>query len=385
MHTSNKNNAKVVMRIFVICFFSFLWLPTLDLFFGLDHAPTPNENRASATWPSFAFTLAQVHALPGSLEAYYNDHFGFRKRLIRWEHKWKRKWFDDFSCADVLIGRNGWLYYSGEGMIDHYRGTKLFTTTELFAWQGILEKRRDWLARRGIKYLFVVPPDKQTVDPEYLPDWMTKVAPKTKLDQFVEHMRSYSTVPVLDLREPLRVAKQFMQPYQQTDTHWNFYGGFIGYQAVVRALAHQLPGLDEPLSLESFKFTFHLRAGGDLARMLDRESAFPEKTWIRSEPVPPLRMPVIDIDSAPSPSVPALMHMDNPAQRYRLLMFRDSYSGQWMPYFYHNFRRAAFLWQYVWDCRLIEREHPDVVVDEMLERYLCNTETRKLQMPDGEH
>ncbi|MEI9865253.1 MAG: hypothetical protein WDN00_12025 [Limisphaerales bacterium] len=45
------------------------------------------------------------------------------------------------------------------------------------------KKRRDWLAKRGIAYLFVVAPDKHSIYPEELPGWAVKVRPQTKLDQ----------------------------------------------------------------------------------------------------------------------------------------------------------------------------------------------------------
>ena len=157
---SNDSVSKGLAVGLAIAFLIALWLPSLDSFFGLDHAPIPNENRAPAKFPSIALSVASLRSLPSGLEAYYNDHFGFRKRLIRWERKWRRSWFHDAGYVDVLIGRDGWLYFSGNKMIDNYRADKLFTSAELSDWQALLEQRRDWLAQRGIKYLFVVTPDK---------------------------------------------------------------------------------------------------------------------------------------------------------------------------------------------------------------------------------
>ncbi len=108
-------------------------------------------------------------------------------------------------------------------MIDHYSGQLQFTPEQLHDWQVLLEKRRDWLARRGIAYVFVVAPDKHTIYPEELPNWVTKVRPQTKLDQFYDYMHAHSTVPVLDLREIVRGGKKTCPTYFQTDTHWNFF------------------------------------------------------------------------------------------------------------------------------------------------------------------
>src|SRR2546421_3554931 len=94
-------------------FFILLWLPLVDWAFHLDHAPMPNEKRAPARFPDLASGARRWHQLVSDLDAYYSDHFGFRNRLIRWNNRWKRKWFKESSVADVMIGRQGWLYFTG--------------------------------------------------------------------------------------------------------------------------------------------------------------------------------------------------------------------------------------------------------------------------------
>jgi hypothetical protein len=327
-------------------------------------------------------SLDGLRALPSGLEAYYNDHFGFRKRLIRWERKWKRSWFREAGRAEVLIGRDGWLYFADKEMIDNFRAARLFAPAELAGWQALLEQRRDWLAQRGIKYLFVVPPDKQTIYPEHLPEWLTRVGPQTKLDQFFAHMRAHSTVPVLDLRPALRAAKSTFPTYHNTDSHWNRFGAFVAYQEVIRALAAQLPGI-EPLPATAFDITLQRHPCGDLSAMLGQEPLFPETSWVEMTLRPPRQHLPIRAASTNAPETYAALYTENPAQSRHLLMYRDSYGTHWLPFFGHSFQRATFLWQSgSRDLSLIEREHPDVVVDEMLERNLYGTDPNQLRQHD---
>lgn len=69
--------------------------------------------------------------------------------------------------ADVLMGRDGWLYLDGnpEHMVEHFQGLLQFSPPDLLELQNLLEHRRDWLAQHGTEYLFVVAPDnkRQTV------------------------------------------------------------------------------------------------------------------------------------------------------------------------------------------------------------------------------
>src|SRR5690606_35226540 len=119
-------------------------------------------------------------------------------------------------------------------MIDLYRGTKVLSEEDLQSWQNLLECRRDWLAERGIQYVFVITPTQQSVYPEYLPDWL-EPGPFTTIDQFVKHMTANTTVEIVDLRGPL-IERKGVGPdrvFLHTDSHWNMLGGFFGYQTVI--------------------------------------------------------------------------------------------------------------------------------------------------------
>src|SRR5262249_28073941 len=131
--------------------------------------------------------------------------------------------FKEHVARDVVLGRDGWLFYSGEGAgAEPFSGpTGSFTQQELIGYQRLLEQRRDWLAQRGVGYLFVVAPNKQSIYPEYLPPGCNLGPSQHRLDQFLAHMQQHSTVAVVDLRPALREAKRLAPTYFKTDTHWN--------------------------------------------------------------------------------------------------------------------------------------------------------------------
>ena len=370
----------------IVAFFSLLWLPTLDSLFHLDHAPTPNEKRLLNTFPKWSAPGVSPKAYLGGIEAWFNDRFGFRKRLVRLHSKWKRDLFKDSSLADVIVGRDGWLFYGGGRMIDNHRGTSLFSTNDLRAWQELLEARRDWLARRGIRYLFVVAPNKESIYPEQLPEWLATPGSTRKLDQFIAHMRAHSTVEVLDLRPALLEAKRAGRVYLLTDSHWNALGTFAGYQAVVRAIRRQWPGL-EPLPLEAFGQSIEDTDGGDLADMLGQERTLKERGVIRLDPKPPLQpLEVLDDTALDPGSVTRerrLRFTEQPGQRHRVMLFRDSFASAWQKLLGRNFSRVLYVWQQHWSAALVERELPDMVVDEMLERYFNERDPRELRREDA--
>ena len=369
----------------VALFLTALWLPTLDSFFDLDKAPWLNEKRTPAPFPKIVLNATDLLALPAGLEAYYNDHFGFRRRLIRWEQHWKQDVFKESSRPDVMIGSDGWLFLTAMHMIENYRGVKRFTPDELQSWRSLLEKRRDWLIQRGIKYLFVIPPDKHSIYPEYLPTWMPEKGAETKLDQFFAYMKAHSTVDVLDLRPALLEAKKTARTYLYTDTHWNSFGGFIGYQSLMRALTRQFPDLDGPLPLDAFELTPLKETGGDLSTMLGQDMA--EREGFQLTARPPLQFPSaredINIYARQWPKYMEPIYTENPTGKNRLLMFHDSFSNSWVPFLGYHFKRVVYLWTYIWNSSVIEKEKPDIIVDEMLERSFNETDPKQLMKEDG--
>jgi hypothetical protein len=359
----------------ITIFLCLLWAPTLDGCFNLDHSRQPGENRLPAPFPKWpAAGLGETQKYISGLENYFSDHFGFRKKLIRWFQNWKISLFRDRSVYNVITGRNGWLFTSDLQMVEHFLGLKKFTPAELKSWQALLEKRRDWLAARGIKYLFVIPPDKQTVYPEELPAWLAHAAPanrETKLDQFLQYMKAHSTVEILDLRPALIAAKTTAPTYLQNDTHWNQFGSFSACQEVIKSLAAHFPEL-LPLRSEDFTWTNQPAPGGDLARMAGSEAV--DKNNFAFAPAAGL--PALNIYYAPNIVSTWDAHKpsrvsENPAPaKVTAVIFHDSFGNDWPQFLGRSFKKIVFMSENrEFNPAVIVAAQPDLVINEMLERY----------------
>ena len=359
----------------IAIFAALLSLPALDYFTGVDVTRPPDENRLPAPKPQLKdWNLRALQNWFAGAEDYFNDHFGFRKRLIRWCQQWKSRLYRDESGHKVLVGPHGWLFSGELEMIDHYLGLARFTPAQLRAWQTLLEKRRDWLAARGIKYVFIVAPDKHDIYPEELPLWLQNAAPagrETKLDQFLEYMKTHSTVSVLDLRPPLLAAKGTASTYLQIDTHWNLFGAFVAARQVIQALAAQIPGLP-PLRLEDFTYTNVPARDGDLSRLLGRPMA--EKNFFVFKPKPGVTTPEIrlatNLVSAWNPHAPNAISENAAPLTVDAVVFHDSFGMSWREFFGHCFKRAVFeAERREFNPRVIEENRPQVVISEFLERF----------------
>lgn len=368
---TNSKSGRRADRALIVLFIMFLWLPALDSLFHFDWAPAPSENRLLAAFPKWRANLSGLKEYMAGLDAYYNDHFGCRKCLIEWHNKLKNSLFHDKSARKVLVGSDGWLFLSDAQMIEHYRGALLLSPQQLRDWQTLLERRRDWLAQRGIKFLFVVAPDKHSIYPDQLPAWLKPLAGQTKLDQFTAYMREHSTVDVLDVRPALREARQQLPTYLKTDTHWNSFGAFVACQEVARTLAPELGNL-KLLSLADFNYTNRPAPPGDL-------SAFAGVTDPEGNAIfftPKASLPTLEITTEGSPLRP-LTHVTqtfNHSASLRAVIYHDSFAVFWIPFLGYSFGHVTYhannhLESNCFDSAVVEQEKPDVVIVEVVERY----------------
>jgi hypothetical protein len=366
-------------RALIGLFVLFLLLPLLDMAFHVDPTSPPSENRLLTPFPPRPDGMAGLKKFLAGWEAYFNDHFGCRKVLVMWHNKLKWSLFKEKSVRNVLVGTDGWMFFSASQMVEHFRGALQFTDQELADWRKLLEHRRDWLAQRGIKYLFVLAPDKQSIYPERLPAWLKNLGGRTKVDQLFAHMRAHSTVEMLDLRPALFAAKKSAPDYQKTDTHWNQFGAFVACEEVVRALAeHQVPGL-APVALDSFDRTNQLVAGGDLARGIGVSMTESNAVFFTPKP----ELPVLEIFVPTGEHIKDMAFAKNPQGHGRAVVYHDSFGRYWVQFFGYQFSEVDFFWQFNLDAPLIERQKPIVVVSEMLERFFNVTDPKELSALDA--
>ena len=376
MSEANSRLVKVGNAVLILVFLGLLWTPLCARYFSWGGGAQLQEKRTLAARPVLAWaTLAQW---PAAFDRYYADRFGLRDWLVQAHSNLEWKALGVSPTDRVCFGRNDWLFYAAENEIEDYQGTHLLTPEELSRWQALLEGKQAWLQARGIRYLFVVPPNKGAIYPEFLPSWV-KRAPDatTPLDQLGAHLRAHSRVEILDLRQALLEAKKERAVYAPNDLHWTDYGGFVGYRQICRRLQQWFPDL-RPLQIGDYH-SVQFDYPGDLCLMLGMTRG--PAPWELLLP----RVPGAQATACAAPSFGTLPPMmfanppeafENPKGRRRLLVFRDSFMNHApMVSLAENFRHSVFI--EVWPGpdfqalrSMVEQERPDVVVEECLERKL---------------
>ena len=358
-------------RVVAILFALALALPLLAVSFTWSRTATLFEKRPMAPWPAFALSTS----FPPNFEHAFADRFGGRDVLIRAHHASLLEFFGVSALATVMPGRAGWYYWLGEdgsSLDRHYRGVADFPKSYVDATTAELIRRNDWLAARGIAYVVAIVPEKFTIYPEFLPSWVAKSAQPSPYDFVVAALQA-SRVALIDLRPALRAAKARDRVYYQTDSHWNYNGALIGYDTIMREAQRQLPANRMSKIVPAQRPTYNPGIdfySGDLIGML----GLPGR--IRENDVAPLGKVLADttsrcakrVDPPVAPDIESYV-CDRP-ELPRAVVYRDSMAIPLIPMLAENFSRVIFVSSRNLDPALIEREKPDIVIEEMVERTL---------------
>ena len=177
--------------------------------------------------------------------------------------------------SQTVVGRDGYLFLGNKysSIIDKTEGKFVYTQEEIDRWTDGLKAIQEWFVSRGIRFLFVIAPNKSSIYPEKLPDSIIYKKGKTITDDIVRRA-AQKGITLLDLREPLRKKRGEEQLFFKTDTHWNNKGASIAFDATM----HYLNALSTH-KLKLPEYTLHrIRKGsGDLAGFLKIRDILPSR------------------------------------------------------------------------------------------------------------
>jgi alginate O-acetyltransferase complex protein AlgJ len=280
----------------------------------------------------------------------------------------------------VYEGQDGWLFLTGGSnsigaLFD--RGAPLLDDAKLQQWVDLIEDRARRLERMGIEYVHISIPEKLTVydnklhDPPIV-DW--RLSPAMRLRQMIQG--SCYALVWLDLIDAFRAQRDEKQLYYKTDTHWTPEGCFLAYRLLCEKIgirpdptlltrpareAESVLDLGikmDPLIYEQLKLYDFLRNStsiyrNSIARYLDMVTA----------------------NAAVHVGSHVAFKNDKPsAARKKILIFGDSYASQrpdgLTAMLAETAREVEFIWSSNLDWAYIKRARPDIVVYELVERFM---------------
>ncbi len=244
----------------VILFTGVLFYPLFSQFSYLSRSIKETKHAISKDFASKTDKLiALLKNFPKEYDKHLDKNFDLPKSFVHLDALLKIYGLGVSPNNNVAVGKNG-FYFEGwgarkveKGIVENfdniadYMGQIPFSDDELRQWKKTLEERKYWLREQGIEYLFVLAPTKALVYPEYLPAALQGVRKTDRVrryEQLTKYLQDSSDIHFVDVLPPLLEAKQkreYPLLFYKTDFHWNFYGAFIAYQAILEKVREMFP------------------------------------------------------------------------------------------------------------------------------------------------
>ena len=287
---------------------------------------------------------------------------------------------------EVIIGKNDWLYLG-----DQYEKTMTVTRrganlkdVEASRKIGLSTKSwEQWLKHKGVSlFQVMLGPDKTTVYPEFLPDWVKPVT-YSATDMLLVNV---SQGLYIDTRPDLIKAKaQFSEPlYYKTDTHWNSLGAWVAFRAFTKEVDRKGVRLlwlsDQQVRISKVKE----RKGGDLAKFLRMSDMLQDSEIVMEiDSKYPIETKQYDFEKGDltlsggnpviqAPKRPLLVKSEHALNQKKVLWLRDSFGAAMAPFMAATFTETL---QIHYDeatpvlfARLVNDYKPDYVFITVVER-----------------
>ena len=355
-------------------------LIALDHFAGMDPSPPLNEQRYLAKMPNVR-EAASLSAFRHDFENYARDHLGFRRLMIRARTLafinilgMSRVVAGDMT---VYLGADDWMYL-GYTLRDHL-GVRL-STGQVNWWRETFRDRSEALHARGIPYVFAAAPAKASIFPEHLPGSVRRVPGASAQDQVLGAVEPGQSSDMLDLRPPLRDAKQWHPLYWKGDHHWNSAGAIVAARTIIERIREWFPN-EPPLDVSEYSCHEEMTKIGDTSlarglgvsdRYLEIEHRFRHPDWANVEIE-------VSSDSATGNTI-----FQNPARPdgLRVVCIGDSFTFELLRYYRRQFAYVRFVGHFGLDYALqdlleiVDQSKADLVLEE-------RTEWGLLEVPAG--
>lgn len=287
----------------------------------------------------------------------------------------------------VIAGKENYLFFNENNMIDDIRGINIPSVNELNIWTDKLAKLQNYFESKNIKFMIAIAPNKQSIYNNKLPDWINSEN-KTMSDYIIE-LSENKNINILDLRNKLKDYKDESELYMPTDTHWNLKGAYIGFTTITAYLDKKF---DLKLDLYDYTFSEKYRKCGDLTRVLKIEKFKPKncenlyKTVFNSN----ICMGEIDEKFNLTPCIPKEIEIMNPYEqtqkysknleaknKYKILFIGDSFFTSESQFFIDNFQEILTQHHdrtYGENLNLLLAKYtPDIVIYQIVERKLYHS------------
>ena len=351
-------------KIFIAIFFAIVLVPLVCV--PLVSGDVSAEKRELAPAPSLVVDgRPNVNVLQEAGE-WFDDHFAFRGLLVDADATLKERIFMTSATENVVVGSNGWLYYAGT--LNDWQRRYEMSEHALKNAAHNLALMQEWLEGQGKGFAFCIAPNKNSLYPQNMPFYEMAGEGKSNLDRLVPLLANEG-VRYVDLRSAFEAQDKVL--YYARDSHWNGEGALLAYREIAKVLPTALPAFEG----EEMRAATHK---GDVDQMLHPQSAAEEHdVALPSASAYTIANEATGVEDNTIKTTSSLGETADAA----LMMYRDSFGNNLLPYFAASYRDATFSKLVPYDMGPAAIRGANDVVVERAERHMDLFATNPPYMP----
>ncbi len=326
------------------------------------------DNKNLTEWPGISWTLSNRE----EMENYVDDRIGFREQAINSYIELHDKLFHIMVHPLFMYGKDGHIFYKDKDYITAYQ--RLNTDPEyLDSFVTFLQQTKDYLDSKDIKFLYFLCPDKKTIYSEYFPDSIHVNMENESITEYMNDKLQKTDIEYIIPTEQLLKAKETEVVYNKMydATHWNEFGAFVGHKLIdqhVQKWFNDVPILTE----DDYDLSYVTMETLDIAKfpISDDVPVYTLKTD-NSQDATEYLMPYLQCNTTTFYS--HYMYPDCPNDDV-LLVFTDSYFGNYQRYYNNRFKEVYFVHRQNFDYLqyFVNLVFPDAVIFETAERSISS-------------
>ena len=205
-----KKKKNLTNIIYTVIFLAISIVPLIA--FSDKQAAIGNETKAAKP------KLSDGTELTANVDTYFAQNFGFRNRLVYVQNVLKQNVFRTSGQSEVIVGEDGWLFYSRA--LDDFLGTSAADETEIERMGAVVLMMQNYVESRGGEFIFFPAPNKMSVYGEYMPYYYIEDGGQGNYERLYSELVN-AGVNTVQLKNTLSLKKaDGVQLYHKLDSHW---------------------------------------------------------------------------------------------------------------------------------------------------------------------
>ena len=229
---------KIRKIVTIICFLSIIFIPLLS--FEKPGRSSLVQNKVTATMPDLSKSSFFDKNTLTQVEQVIDDNIGFKDKATLAYIAANYKLFNRIAIQDYEMGVDENILFLPDNVIKNMQGLSAPTEEECTNIVELLNEITETANNLGSEFIFMPIPNKEMIYPEAVPDYFSYFPGKGFFDVLCDFIENNSHISVVNTKQYLLDYKKNLNGsddvlyYKNIDaTHWNSYGMYVGYLALM--------------------------------------------------------------------------------------------------------------------------------------------------------